>query len=140
MYARPDPLTAAVSKQMSRMPRGDTGPEVALRRELPRRGLRFRIHDRALPGTADIAFSRVKLAVFVHGCFWHDCPDDGVPPPKNNRECWLAKLDANVERDRRKDVQLFDMGWAAINVWEHEDPAAAAERVQQIWTTGGTDA
>ena len=139
MYARPVPLTAAVSKQMSRMPRRDTGPEVALRSELHRRGLRFRIHVRALPGTPDIAFGRAKLAVFVDGCFWHHCPDHGVLP-KNNREWWLAKLDANVERDRRKDVQLFEMGWAVIHVWEHENPAAAAERVREIWTARRTDA
>jgi len=129
---------------MGRMPLRDTGPELALRRELHRRGQRYRIHDRALPGTPDVAFSRAKLAVFVDGCFWHCCPHHGVVP-KNNREWWRSKLDANVKRDRRKDDQLVEAGWVAIHVWEHENPTAAADRIEEIWTArtdrrGVTDA
>ena len=84
---RPEPLSAAVTAQMKRMPRRDTGPEVGLRRELHKRGLRFRVHVRSLPGRPDIVFTRARLAVFVDGCFWHGCSEHGTLP-KNNREWW----------------------------------------------------
>src|SRR3954451_16345183 len=84
---RPSALNAKVSAQMSRMPRERTGPEMLLRRELHRRGMRFRVNYRALPGRPDIAFTRARLAVFVDGCFWHLCPLHAVPP-KNNGQWW----------------------------------------------------
>jgi len=114
------------------MPRRDTGVEVVLRRELHRLGLRFRIHVRTLPGTPDVALTRARVAVFVDGCFWHRCPDHGTSP-KNNSAWWAAKLDGNVERDRRKDQQLQDLGWMPVHVWEHEDSVAAAGRIYGIW-------
>lgn len=131
MSGRPEPLDAAVSRQMSRMPRRDTKPEMQLRRELHRRGLRFRLHLQ-LPGCPDIGFTRVRLAVFVDGCFWHACPQHGAVP-KNNSEWWAAKLDANVARDRIKDDQLAALGWVAMHVWEHEAVAVAAERIESTW-------
>jgi DNA mismatch endonuclease (patch repair protein) len=130
----PTPLNAAVSAQMQRMPRSSTGPEVLLRQELHRRGLRFRINLRALPGRPDIAFTAARIAVFVDGCFWHSCPDHGILP-KNNREWWREKLARNVERDREKDIQLENMGWTILHVWEHERPSAAAETIQQLWAS-----
>lgn len=117
---------------MKAMPRRDTGAEVALRRELHRRGLRFRVHVRGLPGTPDVALTRARVAVFVDGCFWHRCPEHGTSP-KNNSEWWAAKLEGNVERDRRKDRQLTDLGWHPLHVWEHEDPVVAAEKIHAIW-------
>jgi DNA mismatch endonuclease (patch repair protein) len=116
---------------MSRMPRRDTKPEVALRRELHRRGLRFRLHLQ-LPGRPDVGFTRARLAVFVDGCFWHACPQHGTLP-KNNREWWAAKLTANVARDRSKDEQLAALGWVAIHVWEHDPVAAAADEIEAAW-------
>src|SRR5215203_6032033 len=92
---RPRPRDASVSRQMQRMPRRDTGPELALRRELHRRGLRFRKDYKRIPGRPDIAFTRARLAVFVDGCFWHRCPLHATQP-KNNASWWSAKLDANV--------------------------------------------
>ena len=130
----PAPLNAKVSAQMQRMPRSSTGPEVLLRRELHRRGLRFRINYRALPGRPDIAFTAARIAVFVDGCFWHSCPDHGILP-KNNREWWREKLARNVERDREKDTQLGNMGWTVVHVWEHERPSAAAGTIQQLWVS-----
>jgi len=114
---------------MSAMPTRDTRTEVALRRELHKRGLRFRVQLRTLPGRPDIAFTRARIAVFVDGCFWHRCPIHGTAP-KNNRTWWAAKLDANVARDRRKDQNLRDLGWLPIHIWEHEDPVIAADVIE----------
>lgn len=138
--SRPDPSSAAVSRQMARMPRRDTKPEKRLRSELHRRGLRFRVDFSALPGRPDIAFPRARLAIFVDGCFWHACPDHGVLP-KANREWWRQKLDRNVERDREKDAALARLGWRSVHVWEHEPVDAAASRIEGLWRerTGGCD-
>ena len=112
----------------------DTPAELALRSELHRRGLRYRV-DASLPGVTrarpDIVFSRQKIAVFVDGCFWHSCPEHATQP-KANEEWWAAKLAANVERDRRHDSELADEGWAVVRIWEHEDPVVAADRVQRL--------
>lgn len=129
---RPPPLSPAVSNQMKRMRRASTKPELLIRRELHRRGLRFRVNHPALPGRPDIAFTRVHLAIFVDGCFWHRCPQHGVTP-KNNRDWWEAKLRRNVERDREKDAALSALGWQVRHFWEHEDPAAVAEEIEQAW-------
>jgi DNA mismatch endonuclease, patch repair protein len=129
---RPIPLNRSVSAQMQRMPRASTGPEVLIRRELHRRGLRYRVNHPRLPGRPDIAFTGARLAVFIDGCFWHACPDHGVLP-KNNREWWQNKLSRNVTRDREKDAQLDRMGWVALHIWEHEDPIRAANVIEQLW-------
>jgi DNA mismatch endonuclease (patch repair protein) len=103
-----------------------------LRRELHRRGLRFRVNHADLPGRPDLSFTRARLAVFVDGCFWHLCPDHAVLP-KNNAAWWREKLRRNVERDREKDTQLVALGWSVLHVWEHEDTVAAADRVERRW-------
>lgn len=103
-----------------------------IRRELHRRGLRFRVNHPQLPGRPDIAFTGARVAVFVDGCFWHVCPDHGVLP-KNNRDWWRTKLDRNVERDREKDARLEEMGWLAMHVWEHEDPVKVADSIEELW-------
>lgn len=110
----------------------DTAPELALRRELHRRGRRFRKHMRPVPGlrcTTDILFTRARTAVFVDGCFWHRCPLHGTAPERNGA-WWAAKLDGNVARDRRNDTALVAAGWRVIRVWEHEDPIVAADQVE----------
>jgi DNA mismatch endonuclease, patch repair protein len=110
----------------------DTGPERALRRELHARGLRYRVHHAPSPdvrSTADIVFTRARLAVYVDGCFWHRCPEHAVPP-KRNREFWESKLSANVERDRRTESALEQRGWTVLRFWEHENPSEAADRIQ----------
>ncbi|MGV0656739.1 very short patch repair endonuclease [Mycolicibacterium thermoresistibile] len=129
---------------MRAMPRKDTRVEIALRRELHRLGLRFRVNHRGLPGTPDIAFTRARIAVFVDGCFWHRCPEHGTSP-KNNASWWAEKLAGNVERDRKKDRDLAVMGWTVVHVWEHEDPVQAAVRIRQMWmarlgSIGGSNA
>lgn len=128
----PEAKSPAVAALMQRMPRESSKPEIALRRELHRRGLRFRLHLRGLPGTPDIAFTRAKVAVFVDGCFWHSCPEHQIIP-KNNREWWTAKFAANAERDRRKDEELRQIGWFPLHVWEHAPVLEMADRVEAVW-------
>jgi DNA mismatch endonuclease (patch repair protein) len=76
-----------------------------------------------------VVFVSARVAVFVDGCFWHRCPEHGSDP-KANASWWKAKLDANVERDRRHDDALRVAGWNVIRVWEHEDPERAGDRVE----------
>jgi DNA mismatch endonuclease, patch repair protein len=112
--------------------RKDTTPELSLRRELHRRGLRYRVHVEPLGGRrcrADIVFPGRRLAVFVDGCFWHRCPVHGVEP-RTNSEYWAAKLERNVTRDRLNDEALVAAGWEVLRVWEHEDARVAADRVE----------
>ena len=109
----------------------NTSPEVALRSTLHRRGLRFFTHRRPLPGLrceADLVFPRLRLAVFVDGCFWHGCKVH-KRPPKANRAYWVAKIERNVERDREQDRNLREAGWTVVRVWEHESLDEGAERV-----------
>jgi DNA mismatch endonuclease (patch repair protein) len=109
----------------------DTGPERALRSALHARGLRFFKNRRPDPSVrcrADIVFPSVQLAVFVDGCFWHRCPIHGVSPSMNPAY-WQAKLDRNVERDRRNDAALQAAGWTVVRIWEHEDPEQAASDI-----------
>jgi DNA mismatch endonuclease (patch repair protein) len=129
MPERPQPRDAKVSLQMQRMPRRDTVPEVALRRALFARGLRFRKSYRPLPGRPDVVFTRARVAIFVDGCFWHRCPEHATAP-KNNAAWWAAKLEANVARDRRQAQQLVDMGWTVVRVWEHEAVDDACDRIE----------
>lgn len=112
----------------------DTSPEVALRSELHRRGLRFRKHTALVPGLRfrpDVVFPRQRIAVECLGCFWHRCPAHGVTPATNSAY-WRAKLERNVERDRRNAAALAVAGWELVVVWEHEDPVVAADRVEGI--------
>jgi DNA mismatch endonuclease (patch repair protein) len=119
---------------MARQATRGTAIEQALRRELHRRGLRYRLHRKPVGGLrreADIVFPRARVAVFVDGCFWHACPNH-VTWPKANAEFWRAKIERNRERDRDTDVRLDEAGWAAIRVWEHEHPAEAAVHIERI--------
>ncbi|QBJ96826.1 very short patch repair endonuclease [Rhodococcus sp. ABRD24] len=128
-----DPLTSA---RMRAQRRRDTAPEVALRRELHRRGVRFFVDRAPLPGLrrrADLVFPRRRVAVYVDGCFWHSCPQHATAP-KNNAQWWADKLAANVVRDRDTDVRITAAGWRVVRVWEHENPAEAADRVQAALT------
>jgi DNA mismatch endonuclease (patch repair protein) len=116
---------------MSRQARRDTAPEIALRRVLHRRGLRYRVGIRPIPqlrGSADIVFTAARVAVYVDGCFWHMCPEHSTMPA-NNAAWWKAKLEGNRARDRRTDEVLRAHGWRVVRVWEHEDAEEAAERV-----------
>jgi DNA mismatch endonuclease, patch repair protein len=118
---------------MSRLGRRDTTPELAIRSELHRRGLRFRVDRAPVPGLrsrADIIFGPARVAVYVDGCFWHSCPQHATRP-KANAEWWEQKLTRNQERDRETDRALRENGWEVVRIWEHEDPTEAADRVQR---------
>lgn len=128
------PPDRAMSQRMSRLARKDTTPEVALRRELHRRGLRYRV-QLPVPGNRrrriDVAFTRCKVAVFVDGCYWHGCPEHGTSP-KANSEWWQWKFSRNKARDEDTNRHLTELGWVVIRVWEHESPDAAADRIERI--------
>lgn len=104
-----------------------TKPEAVLSRLLKRPLKRSN-----LPGRPDFVYSRARLAVFVHGDWWHRCPICKIPLPQTHRGYWRRKLERNVERDRLNRQELESMGWKVMEVWEHEvrkDPVAAALRI-----------
>jgi DNA mismatch endonuclease, patch repair protein len=125
------PSSAGVSERMSRVRRRDTAPELELRSELHRRGLRYRVDRRpleALTSRADLVFGPAKVAVYVDGCFWHSCPEHGTMP-RSNEAFWQDKLGRNQERDAAVNEALTAAGWTVIRIWEHEEIAPAADRV-----------
>jgi DNA mismatch endonuclease (patch repair protein) len=127
----PIPSSAGVARRMSRQARVDTGPELALRRLLHADGRRYRVAW-PVPGmrrrSIDIAFTRAKVAVNVHGCFWHGCPVHGTSP-KANAAWWRAKIDKNRTRDLETRQHLESQGWSVVEVWEHEQAEDALRRV-----------
>jgi DNA mismatch endonuclease, patch repair protein len=128
--SRPAASSSAALARMVRQRRRDTRPEMAIRRLLHARGMRYRV-DAALPGMhrrADLLFRSSRVAVFVDGCFWHACPEHGTMP-KNNAAWWSAKIAANAGRDRDTDRRLTAAGWAVLRIWEHEAPEGAADRI-----------
>lgn len=135
LHKRDDPArrtTPGRSRNMAAIRRTDTKPELALRSALHAQGLRFRKDLRLDVGGVrprpDIVFTRVRVAVFVDGCFWHCCPEHSKPPSQNT-DYWQPKLARNVERDRLHDQALGAAGWTVIRVWEHEPVGEATERV-----------
>ncbi|MCI0540228.1 MAG: very short patch repair endonuclease [Verrucomicrobiales bacterium] len=103
---------------MSRVRARDTGPELKVRRALRKLGLHYRLQAKDLPGKPDIVFRKQRLAVFVHGCFWHQhkgCVAATIP--KTRIEFWRAKLRENVLRDSRNATSLRKAGWAVAVIW-----------------------
>jgi len=106
---------------------------LALRSILHRFGLRYFVDRPPMPGMlrrADILFPRVKVAVYVDGCFWHGCPIHGTSPKANDR-WWAAKIEANRRRDADTVVRLTASGWTVLRFWEHEDAMRAAIEVKR---------
>ena len=112
--------TEARSRLMSKIGPRNTQPERRVRSLLHRLGYRFRLHRKDLPGKPDIVLPKHRMAVFVHGCFWHGhvCKVDKMP--KSRVDYWGPKIEANRERDTRKRQQLEALGWRVIEVWECE--------------------
>ncbi|MFG1621643.1 very short patch repair endonuclease [Kribbella sp. NPDC049227] len=126
--------TPSVRSRMSRQKARDTQVEIELRRALHSAGLRYRVHRRPLSNVrreADIVFGPARVAVFVDGCFWHGCPEHATWP-KNNASFWRTKIEGNRRRDANTDSRLTEAGWASIRIWEHDDVAAAAERIRAV--------
>lgn len=112
----------------------DTKPELALRSAVHARGLRYRVSAKPLAGvrrTADLVFPRAKVAVFLDGCFWHGCPEHHTVASANAK-FWADKVEGNRKRDRDTDGRLAEAGWVSVRIWEHEDAAEAARRVEEI--------
>ncbi|WP_279636422.1 very short patch repair endonuclease [Micromonospora violae] len=131
----PTPPPSSATKAMRANRSSGTKPELALRRELFRHGLRYRValqielqQRRVRP---DVVFPRRKVAVFLDGCFWHGCRDHGRMP-SDPTGYWHAKIRRNRERDAAVDHQLNEAGWAVVRVWEHEMVAEAAARVRRL--------
>jgi DNA mismatch endonuclease (patch repair protein) len=127
------PLTR--SEVMSRVKGRDTKPEMRLRRALHAAGLRYRLQAKEVPGRPDIVFRPAKLAIFVHGCFWHRHPGcEHARTPKSRIDFWEQKLGGNVERDARQVAELQAAGWTVMTLWECEtrDDAAIAAFVDAV--------
>ncbi|MFD5078375.1 very short patch repair endonuclease [Streptomyces sp. NPDC058371] len=121
----------AVSARMSRQASRDTQPERTVRRLLHADGMRYRVHY-PVPGmprrSMDIAFSKLRIAVFLDGCYWHGCPEHATHP-RANAEWWRSKLDRNIARDRETTDHLTAAGWVVLRFWEHEAADAVARRI-----------
>jgi len=114
-----DVFSAATrSKNMRAIRNKDTGPEMLFRKTLYARGLRYRLHVNALPGTPDLVLAKFKTVVFVNGCFWHGHRCHLCKVPKTRTEFWLTKISANVSRDARVHQKLSDAGWRIAVIWE----------------------
>lgn len=115
-----DTVTPDVRSRMMRaIQSGNTQPEMRVRRYLHAMGLRFRLHDRALLGRPDLVLRGRKVAIFVHGCFWHQHP--GCPKattPTTRRDFWQAKFAANKARDALVADRLKALGWRVFTIWE----------------------
>ncbi|WP_322884484.1 very short patch repair endonuclease (plasmid) [Sinorhizobium medicae] len=116
---------------MQRTARRDNTFELMVRSQLHAQGLRYRIHH-LIPGmkrtTCDFAFPRLKIAVFLDGCFWHGCE---IHPPsvKKNTDFWLEKIAGNRARDARATAHLTDLGWMVLRFWEHEEVGTIVEKI-----------
>lgn len=134
--------TQTRSKIMASVGQKDTGAELLLRRSLHKLGMRYRLHDRALPGSPDLVFPRFGAVAFVHGCYWHSHSCYRATVPKTRREFWTAKFQTNRARDQRNvDVLLAD-SWRVLTIWEcalmgkHAKGAEAVALEVRAWLLG----
>jgi DNA mismatch endonuclease (patch repair protein) len=136
---RSELVTRAIAKpskdgpRLARQKTRDTTPELILRLELHRRGLRYFVHRKpmaSLRRESDILFPRARVAVFVDGCFWHGCPEHGTWP-SNNGDFWREKIEGNVIRDADTDASLQAEGWTVIRIWEHDATVLAADQIEE---------
>lgn len=110
----------------------DTNPELAVRRLLHAKGLRYRVNVRPIPSlrrTADVVFTRQRIAVFIDGCFWHGCPEH-YQVPKSNRAYWSPKIEQNHTRDVETNTLLKGEGWTVMRFWEHEGTELVAIAIE----------
>jgi DNA mismatch endonuclease (patch repair protein) len=114
-----------------------TIPELRVRRVVRRLGLQYTTTTEHLPGRPDVLLPKQKIAIFVHGCFWHGCPRCFVEP-RRNREWWREKISTNRKRDRRKADQLRRSGFSVLTFWEHDDESRVRRRIATA--SGSADA
>lgn len=135
--AVPETAQQRVSRLMKANKSKGTKPELMLRKALWTAGVKgYRLHLKDIPGRPDVSFPGKKLAVFVHGCFWHQCPhcEGKKAYPRSNQEFWRNKFAENAARDTRVREQLRDRGWRSLVLWECEvrhDAASCASRVSE---------
>lgn len=132
------PSSPEASRRMAKVRQKGTSAEIALRRELHRRGLRYRVGFEVLKKSrrvADIAFPGLRIAIFVDGCFWHGCPEHATWP-KQNSDFWRQKIETNRARDTDTNERLRNIGWTVLRFWEHEPPSEAADIVVQAVAMG----
>jgi DNA mismatch endonuclease (patch repair protein) len=125
-----EPLDEKRSQHMGKIRGKDTKPELALRRALWRRGLRYRTHNRMLPGTPDISNTARRLAIFVDGCFWHGCPKH-FRVPKTRGQYWASKIATN-RKTRERVRRSYDGEWRMVEVFEcelREKPIEVVDRI-----------
>jgi len=124
---------------MGRVRQRGTALELTLRKALWAKGLRYRLKSKThLPGSPDLIFPSAKVAVFVDGCFWHNCPIHGTQP-KTRPEFWSAKFSRNRQRDADVDAKLTALKWKVVRVWEHEITESldlCVARIQMCVQTG----
>jgi DNA mismatch endonuclease (patch repair protein) len=125
--------SATRSRMMSGIRSKDTKPEMTVRRYLHARGFRYRLHARDLPGSPDLVLPKYRVAILVHGCFWHRHPGCRfATTPASNIERWNAKFQTNIDRDARKLASLQEAGWRVIVVWECELRRDPLQRLQSL--------
>lgn len=127
-----DDVDESVSRRMANTRGRDTTPELAVRRELHRLGYRFRVNYPPVVGlrrSADIVFTRSRVAVMIDGCFWHGCPEHYRPSTGQRAEFWRAKIASNVSRDLETTDLLTGHGWTVSRYWEHENPTVIVEKI-----------
>lgn len=128
------------SRMMSRIRGRDTMPEVALRKSLHRKGFRFRLHSRRLPGKPDLVLTKYNAVVFVHGCFWHrHAGCSFTTTPASNIDFWREKFAKTVQRDARTCEKLRSKGWRIATVWEcslRNDMLDVSSRLLSDWLMG----
>lgn len=114
-------VSEARSRTMRAVRSINTAPELRLRRALHAAGTRYRLHAPDLPGKPDIVFRRARVAVFVHGCFWHRHPGcKRASTPATRLDYWLPKFERNVARDQLQREALESTGWKVVTLWECE--------------------
>lgn len=129
----PSPSSLAIARRMSAQKKHDTRPEASVRKAFWSRGVRYR-KQYPVPGmprrSIDIAIPKNRVAVFVHGCFWHQCPQHSQPT-KSNTKWWVDKIERNKQRDAETTAHLQSLNWRVFVVWEHEDPEVAVSRIMR---------
>ncbi|MBM9463842.1 very short patch repair endonuclease [Aeromicrobium sp. YIM 150415] len=131
--------SAAARKTMQGNRGRDTKAELAVRRLVHARGLRYRVNARPeqdLRRTADLLFTRVRVAVFIDGCYWHGCPDH-FSMPATNLDYWEGKIGRNRYRDVETTALLKERGWTVLRFWEHEAPASVADNIAETVRSRG---
>jgi DNA mismatch endonuclease (patch repair protein) len=134
--------TPAIRRTMLGNRSRDTAPELKVRRAVHAMGLRYRVAYRpepALRRTADLVFTRARVAVFIDGCYWHGCPEHYIEPA-SNVDYWRPKIARNRERDAETTAALGAAGWQVLRFWSHEDPARVAAAIAEAVRPAGSGA